>query len=270
MKNYIKNALFSLSAKKLEKINDYYQRYKGESCYLVGDGVSIKYFDLGLFVDKMAIPCGCLPFHNDFEKLHVEHCLLVEPWWFYPTQLTKEAAGGLILNNIQKEYKSNIKKFKNINFFVNLSNYPMLFEDNVTYVFRDIPDKRLAEDFISKKINIYSGSFRASIFLAIYMGFSSCDLVGFDYTHIPSRSLHWYELGNGLIVDQGAYEREFLDIAKEFIDIRTITLDGLGNDLNHITYQDLFKCAPQYKENHEILSDKYLKCLASWPGYKIF
>ena len=47
---------------KLENIHD------GESCYIFGDGHSIKYYDISNFNDKIGIACNHFPFHKDLKK----------------------------------------------------------------------------------------------------------------------------------------------------------------------------------------------------------
>jgi hypothetical protein len=124
--------------------------------------------------------------------------------------------------------------------------------------------------FLSKGINPFAGSLRASILISIYLGFDHAYLVGYDYTHKPSRILHWYEKGTGVIKDMPDYSKDFFDIAKEFIDLTTVTIDTGSNQLNHIKYEDLTGYSPVFKENTEIVQERYLKILASWPNYTIF
>ena len=106
--------------------------------------------------------------------------------------------------------------------------------------------------------------------LAIYMGFDHIYLVGCDYTHVPSRSLHWYEKGQGVFFLQKNYQKDFFEIAKEFIDISTITLDGKSDFINAVTYEEHTGRKPIYRENTELVDDKYLKVLSTWSGYTIY
>ena len=141
-----------------ERIKAYKNVHKGESCYLFGDGVSIKYFDLNHFKDKISIPCGFLLFHNDFNVLNVPYALLIETYYFYPfTRLNRNATPPrkISLNKIQQQYRHEISKNEKIEFFINLSNYPVLFKKNIFYVYKDIPDDSLKNDFISNKFNCY-------------------------------------------------------------------------------------------------------------------
>ena len=59
MKSELKD-LIALMARRplLSKIHPYKDIHKGESCYVMGDGVSVKWFDLSAFSDKIAIVCN--------------------------------------------------------------------------------------------------------------------------------------------------------------------------------------------------------------------
>jgi hypothetical protein len=270
MKSTIKNLLVPLAKPLLSKIHRYKDAHKGESCYLIGDGISIKWFDLAAFSDKTAIPCAFIPFHNDFNKLSVQYLSIAEPWWFYPWERDPTTTGVYKKNPRQLAYRDVIKKHPEKTFFLNLSNYPVLNNKNIIYYFRDFNDKTLSENFITYRINSFHGSLRSSISLAIYMGFDHIYLVGYDYTHIPSRALHWYEKGQGIFRDHENYNKDFFEIAKDFIDITTITLDGTSSFINSVTYKEHTGRDPIYRENTNLVNGEYLKVLSTWSGYKIF
>ena len=98
---------------------------------------------------------------------------------------------------MQAHYHQFIKRRKNIQFFLSVTNYPTVREMNVSFFYNSWVDPRLPMNHIARRINCYQGTVRGSIYLAIYMGFSKIYLVGFDYTHQPGRLLHWYEHGIG-------------------------------------------------------------------------
>ena len=58
--------LLTLSKKTLDRNQKYKEAHAGEGCYIFGNGVSIKYFDLTKFNDKPSIGCGVLFLHNNF------------------------------------------------------------------------------------------------------------------------------------------------------------------------------------------------------------
>ena len=260
----------SLAIPILRKVNKFKNIHKGESCYLMGDGASVKWFDLRVFDDKISIPVGYIPFHNDFRELNAKYCLLIEPFWFYPLVQTYHPPIRKIRNHVQERYREVIKSNREVDFFINLSNYPVVWDKNVSYLFRDIPGSNLIQYFLSKGINPFHGSLRTSILMAIHFGFDHAYLIGYDYTHTPSRILHWYEKGEGLIKDHYGYEKEFFDIAREFINLTTVTIEGGSDKLNYISYKDLTGQEPSFKENTDIINIRYLKSLSTWHNYEIF
>ena len=169
-----------------------------------------------------------------------------------------------------KEYRKIIRDNPDKQFFVDLSNLPVLKSDNINYIFRDIVDPSLPNNFITNRIQTFTGTFRLGITMAIYMGFEHIYLVGCDYTHLHSRQLHFYEKGEGYFHRMHSYEKDFLTIAKEFIDITTITLNGGSDFINSVTYQEHTGCEPIFKENDQIVDEKHLHALDEWDNYSIF
>lgn len=268
MKTILKDLLGSLAKPVLSKIHRFKDSHRGEDCYLIGGGISIKWFDFREFSDKISMASQYVPFHNDFHKLNVEHAVLPEPYFFYPFATGPD--GRLWRNRIQQEYRKIIRENPRKNFLINLSNYPVVRTSNVTFLFRDFCDQRLPGNFITNRIDSLGGSLTYSIILAIYFGFDHVYLVGYDYTHVPSRSLHWIEKGQGIFYPQENYQKDFFEIAKEFIDITTITLDGTSDFINDVTYKEHTGRDPVYKENTELVAERYLKVLATWPDYTIY
>ena len=270
MKNFSKDLLALITKPILTKVHKFKDIHAGESCYLIGGGISLKWFDLAAFSGKISLPLGFLPFHNYFHKLNAEYCVLPEPWWFYPFKKTTIGSKGYIKNSLQIAYRDVIKRHTDKEFFLNLSNYPVLRDENITYLFRGLYDHRLSSSFITNRINAFHGSFRTAILLAIYMGFDHVYLVGCDYTHNPSRAHHWFEKGHGVFFQNQDYQKDFFEIASEFISITSITLDGASNFINSVTYKEHTGLEPMYKENIELLDDRCLELLATWPDYKIY
>ena len=74
------NILKPISRYFLSGWSKFHNYHKGESCYIFGDGPSIKWFDLNAFTDKISIITGLLHHHKDFHNLNVKYATLVEPW----------------------------------------------------------------------------------------------------------------------------------------------------------------------------------------------
>jgi hypothetical protein len=279
MKKFIKKIIYKYFYNK-DSLKRFKEIHKDEECYIFGGGVSIKWFDLNCFNNKKSIVVNYLPFHNEFKNLNAKYCILSEPFWFFPfekvvkTLSIKKGFPWYIINYIpnptQKYYREKILKYNDKHFFINFSNALVLRQNNVTFLFDKISDSKFFDICISKGINAYHGSFRTSISLAIHMGFSKVYLVGFDYTHKPSRVSHWFEKGEGWNYEVENYNENFFLIAREFIEIITVTIDGKSNILPSITYHELTGKHPFYRENNDLVNTKTLKVLSTFPGYKIY
>ena len=154
---YFKKLVPLLAKPILSKIHHLKDAYKGEECYLIGDGISLKWFDLRSFTDKLCIPIGSLPFHKDFHILNIEQCILIEPYCFYPLMKTTSPPIKYIKNSFQQSFRLKIKANPSKQFIINLSNYPVISGKNIIHVFNDINDIRLSSNFLSKRINCYAG-----------------------------------------------------------------------------------------------------------------
>ena len=252
------------------KLNKYKDIHKGETCYIFGDGPSIKWFDLAEFGDHIGISCGSIPFHNDFKSLNVKYHALVEPWfycpsWMQPHQYLKDYK---ILSNTHRNL---MFQHKNIEFFINLSNFPWALGSNITYVHRKLITKNSKIHKVKEINDPFIGSFHATLSLAYLMGFSKVYLIGFDaWTIQPSRTLRWYELGEGEFFKATNFADNFLNFIKKDIDVYTISKDGNSCNVKNIDYKEYTNKDPVFKENYQILSKNYLRILDSFPEYRIF
>lgn len=272
MKNFINNKIVpALAHFELKKIEKYRNIHKGEECYIWGDGISVKYFDLNHFQDKISIPCAHIPFHKDFKVLKVPYAFYIESNWFYPYTKNTAPPYNYLRNHIQSEYKRIIKNRRDIQFFLSVTNYPTVNESNVVFIHKKFDYTKDDSILPSAKIfNYFEGSLRASIFLAYYLGFKKIYLIGFDYTHSPARVLHWHEKGEGFTKELESYNSDYFSLMQQVIEICTVTINSGSKLLPFIKYKDLTNYAPVFRENTELLTEKNMKTLATWPGYNIF
>ena len=267
LSKFFKSILFYFKADKnnckLKKLNN---THVGEECYIFGDGISLKYFDLSLFNDKPSIVSNNFIFHKDFEKLDVKYYSIYEPYWFLPFFVSGFKGIKFLRNLIQKKHLIKFKAFPEITFFSDISNSIKLKGNNIIYLGDSFSKKYIP---YHKKINILEGSLRLEISLAIFLGFKKAYLIGHDYTHKNPLTSHFYERGKGIKNKSNDWNKDFFEIAKEYIDIITVTLDCESNTLKSTTYKKLTGDIPIFKENTEIVDEGDLESLSSWPGYKI-
>jgi len=121
-------------------------------------------------------------------------------------------------------------------------------------------------DNLTKKFNCFEGTLRLQILIAIYLGYNEVTLIGHNYTHSPARSGHFYEFGKGLFFNHDSWNMDFLEEAKKYLKINTLTIDSSSNRLDHVKQYPLIN----YKENYQIVSESHLNKMNKFFYYKIF
>lgn len=263
--------LLYLSRNVLARNSTFKNIHKGRSCYIFGNGISLKSMDLRKFNDRISIGCGFIPLHRDFGEINLKYWSELHPFYYYPFW-TNPYTGSRERNLLGKLSRRSLKKHKDLVFFCNLSNYFGLRGANVHYLHHfGFRSPSLDQCELDGSFSFMKNALYGMIGMAIYMGFESAMLVGCDYTHSPMRSLHFYEKGEGVVTPgRNYYERDFFELVKNRIDITTITVGGSGSDvLKHIEYRDYVGANPVYRENTEIVKREDLELLAASGIYTI-
>ena len=71
MKQILKQVLGNIARPITNRVLSFKGSHKGESCYIFGDGISIKWFDLDAFPEKPAFTLSCLPFDKQANVLNI-------------------------------------------------------------------------------------------------------------------------------------------------------------------------------------------------------
>jgi uncharacterized Rossmann fold enzyme len=243
--------------------------HRGESCYIFGDGPSIKWFDFSKFDNLPAITCGMIPFHREFRLLDARYHMMVEPWLFCPPWIQPHLYLRQ-LKPIADAQRRIIESNRDVNVFVHLTNRLSIGGRNVNYVFRTLGSTHRSLDRALREFNLFSGSFHATLAMAYYLGFAKVYLVGFDaWTIEPARTLRWYERGNGEPFERTNYATQFLAVLQQEIDIHTITVSGTSPNVTSVSYEAHTGAQPMFRENTDLLDRKYLDALATFPEYRV-
>ena len=166
MKSILKKIVRRIFASSLKKINQLKNIEKDKTCYIFGDGASLKWYDLKKFKKFDSIALSYLPFHKNFKDLNFKYCLLIQPWFFYvfriipdPTNTTKNLKTIFWYNKIGNYFKKNIiNKYKKIIFITNLSNFFSLKKStNNIFVLNQFEDKVFDKILKKKKFNCLEG-----------------------------------------------------------------------------------------------------------------
>ena len=259
----VKNRIFRLVFNPVISKNiKFKNKHKDESCYVIGNGASLKYFDISKFTDKVSIGCSLLNAHNDFELLDLRYYYVSAPLFFYSfwrNPYTKRYEK----NRPSVIYRKKIKKYSDVQYFTSISNFFGLRGENINYVyhFDFVNDRDLGYE-MDKYFTMMSGSMIGMIGIALYLGFKDITLIGCDYTFIPKMRGHFYE--NGQFSDSHdnvAFQADILRLVQKKIKIRSITPNETyrGHIIPSITYSDLVGEKEFYKENNLLVSEEDLR-----------
>jgi hypothetical protein len=263
--NIFNKILLNVFSRTLKKNTKFKDVHKGQSCYIFGNGASLKYYDLKLFNDKACIGCGSLFTHKDFKDLNLKyylvlHTLFFHKFWKNPYSKRYEK------NKVGAFYRKNMALFPETQYFTSLTNYFGIQGDNINYVYHfGQVDELSVDNQMDEIFSMLEGSMVGMIGVAIYMGYTDITLVGCDYTFAPKMKGHFYERGPENSSQGPPFLGETLNLIKDKVTIRTVTPseEFRGDVLPSMTYKALTGVDPVYKDNNKILSEEDLKELDS-------
>jgi hypothetical protein len=238
-----------------------------QSCYVFGDGPSIKYMDLKFFANLPSIATNEIINHVDFEHLDCKYWIMPEPVFFWPGNTSVMSDRSTLVRRYKRGLHPRALKDKSIKPILNVLSFPFTFQSRAHYFyygrrhFKHLP--------IAQREDAFAGTINSAITIAIHLGYKKIYLIGFDYTHKPSTSLHWYEHGRGIKTNHSGYNSDYFKEALRYIDIVTVTIDAESEFLPFITYETLTGEKPRYKENFEILSQDRYETLRNHKTYLI-
>ncbi len=255
----------------LRKNLDIKNTHAGDTCYLICDGGSLKYFDLSKFGDYKSLVSSAVPLHKEFQFLDPLYYVQPEPFLYWPSVRKGRFVSLAARRKLQQIYSPFRLNSLGTSSILSLTNWPFTFSSQSLYFMDDFYDKELSDHFITKQVDGFSGTLSTMISYAIYMGFTRAYLIGCDYTQVPSKSGHWYETGIDVETDQSNYLKEFLTLASEEIELITVTPNSTikGLYIKHITYSELTGCQPMFRENYELMDEENLRILRMQSQYKV-
>ena len=244
--------------------------HRGEECYIFGDGCSLQNFDLSVFSDRVAIAVATFPRHRQAGAVNLRYWVLAEPFLLTPPF----AKGGFLSRRDRARhyrlYRRRSSDDPSMVRVVHITNLPVELGSCSEYFFDHLPSQR-NKDLWKSRQDFFSGSINSALSLAIYLGFKRAYLVGFDYTHAPPISGHWYEDTYVELSDTSMleYKKDFFSWAQQFIEIVTVVPNPQVTALDSIDYESLTGAKPRHYENSELATSEDLGLLSLWPGYNI-
>mgnify|MGYP001360328670 CR=1 FL=1 len=242
--------------------------HNGKTCYIMGEGPSLKYFDLGLFADYPTIGINHFFMHKDIGKMNIKYAVIPEPYSFYPF-IYNCYSNTYIRNELGKLCKSEIKRLGYIDWFTSLSNiFAGLPKNNTFYMHhfghRDPNPNYLDIDGV---FSYMRGGLYTAIGLAAFMGFRKARLIGCDYVFRPNETGYFWAKPNEQHENKeirgsggkstNTYAHLFSSI-KNILEISTISPAGQKAWIPSIDYATLTGAKPTYREYDEIVCAPHL------------
>jgi hypothetical protein len=226
-------------------------------CYILGNGGSLKHIDFSLLNPDIAIGCNLQFLHNESNSINLK----------YFTHLDPIAALGEVKTPLRAQFEEYIKEHDEISFFLSMRDMFRVTGSNVYHLaplgnnWPGNRDHRKQLQFRSDSQPLL-GSLRGQINLAIFLGFTSATLLGHDYLLTPTRSGHFYELGQGALVDLNGWNSDFIMNATKFIELSIVSPEPATSVIQIVSMTESPTLTARYRENFEIIDDLDLQILA--------
>ncbi len=165
--------------------SDLKNKHKGQRCFIVGNGPSLKYLDFSLLADEFTFTVNQLPRNPNFSKIKTNYHLWSDSRFF---ELQKDRSEDLELLNVMHRVgaaNNNPTVFYPIEFKGKIDNLGLSNKINTRYFFRrGVNHRQVLNSLVdfSDIVTDFSTVMQIAICLAVYMGFSKIYLLGCDCT----------------------------------------------------------------------------------------
>ena len=235
--------------------------HKGETCFIFGNGTSLRFFDIEKLEKLPSIGCTYILADNRVKNYGLNYCVVAEPYYFFPVR-RNSFSDKFEKNLIGKIIKSLIRKNKKTHFFCSLTNYYALmhFLGNISYFFH-FGSKRKSNN-LSGVFSQCKGSLDAMLGLAEYMGFKKVILIGCDYLGDPIINGHFYADSPYKIISPDYDYVERIKDIKGKLEVLVVLPDGIKcKDFSSLSFSEFLNSKMINLNNKQIVNQKYLKMM---------
>jgi hypothetical protein len=264
--NLIKNIVnrFWIAHKKVLKKNLIFKtRHNGETCIILGNGASLKYYNLSALPNLTKVCCTYSLLDKRIRDIGVSYCVIPDSYFLYFLR-RHSRSNKIIFNLIRPIIKKIFKENPGVKFFTPLTNFYSLIcalSDNVHY-FYHFNKKDTISCNLDGTFSMYSNALEAMIGLAKYMGFSKAILLGCDYMGSPKLEGHFYSDSYPRYgKDDLAYIEKIKKAAGEF-NVEVVLLNGSYSPLfPSANFESLFGTPISYQENKDFINFEDLELM---------
>jgi hypothetical protein len=245
----------------LRKNYPFRNSFLDQTCYIFGNGASLKNMDFSNFTNYPTIGINHLVLHKDFYLLDTCCYAFPEPfsfYYYYKNPYNKKYQANLINNLFRQE----IAKFPDLNLFTSLSNIFSRPMKNTFFLYHfgeRNPDSESLN--LCSKFSYMSGGLYTGIGLAIELGFKKAILVGCDYLMMPKTYGHFYSQPKQGIDDGANPFEQLLNDCSSKILLEAISDYPADCRIPCIDYETYTGSSMKYRENTDIVSKENLLIL---------
>ena len=254
----------------LSKNSELNNIYYGQTCYLFGNGYSLKFIDLKKFNNFLSFTTGLNYIHRDFNHLNIAGDFHIHPGIFSPIWRHPSTHKITIINKMRKFLLKSKRIVDDKKFFTSLYNYPFLKKKkNIFYLHNFGANLDLNKVNPSYEFSLLTGSIFSMIGVAAYMGFKKFIFVGMDYLSSNPKNGHFYEYGiRKKIIDADIFVKNTKTLTNFYeknynCEFSFLSLkNSMSNHFMNIKYESFFDDIEAYKENTELVKKEFLNDLS--------
>jgi hypothetical protein len=254
-------SFWNLQKYKVRKNKKFKNIHKGETCFIFGNGASLKYYDFNVIPkDIPIITCGFGLFDKRLKSKNIQYNIFSDSYSTYPL-VYNDYIDGIQKNPMFRIAKKMINENKSVHFFISLTNKFSFFKKpkNVSY-WHHFGNKASSSYNLAGEFSTSSCALDMMIGVARYLGFSNAILFGCDYLCTPKMEGHFY---TSTIPKFGKDNIEYVNrIAKNVgnLDILVICPKASsGINFQSKTFEEYFGVKEIYQTNKEIIGEKNME-----------
>ena len=256
------NIFWKLFSYKLKKNIEFKNKHKGETCIIIANGSSLKYFDISKLPNITKIGCTYSLIDNRLKENTLNYCIFSDSYLLYPYR-QHSYKNSIQRNFIEPILKKLVNNNSNTIFFTSLTNCLAFLQTpkNVRF-FHHFGNKNNDLFDLTKIFNMSNGALSIMIGVAKYMGFKKAILIGCDYLGSPKYEGHFYAKDIPKIgKDDLFYSTQIKNVSKN-IEIICLFRKGVkAIDFDFSSFEDFYNTPEYYKENFEIIDKDYLQMM---------
>lgn len=242
--------------------------HQGETCIILGNGGSIRYFDFSRLGDIPTIGCSYSLLDKRTSKINMKYMVFTDPYEIMPIMYNRRTK-SLQLRSRANIFKRQIEKFNDITFFSSITNYyAHVNRPKNLFYFNFCKTNRPCHD-ISGRFSYTEGALHIMIGVAKYLGFKKVYILGCDYLGDPLLGGHFYDYCKPIIREANPGYCNRIKELTDGLDVTFVSIDGITSPVfKSASFRDCFGGEELFVENTDIIDEPSLTLLRHGAGKK--